>query len=257
MNTVHIGLVGDRNPQVAAHRAIPLALERAAADAALELTWTWIHSATLALGPADVVRPFHGLWCVPASPYACPAGVLAAIRHAREAGVPFLGTCGGFQHALLECAEALWGLPAPAHAETDPTAIDPLIAPLACSLVEARGTIRLMPGSGLAAIYRMTESVETYHCSYGLSERHAQHLATGALRVAARDAEGQVRAVELEGHPFFVATLFQPERAALEQRSHPLVAAFVAAAAEALRISPEARPWECSSGAARGAADRP
>jgi CTP synthase (UTP-ammonia lyase) len=36
----------------------------------------------------------------------------------------------------------------------------------------------------------------------------------------------------LEGHPFFVATLFQPERAALENRLPPLVAAFVTAAVQ-------------------------
>jgi CTP synthase (UTP-ammonia lyase) len=41
---------------------------------------------------------------------------------------------------------------------------------------------------------------------------------------------GDVRAVELEGHPFFVATLYQPQRAILAGRSHPLIAAYVAAA---------------------------
>jgi CTP synthase (UTP-ammonia lyase) len=51
------------------------------------------------------------------------------------------------------------------------------------------------------------------------------------LRVSGRDAEGAVRAIELDGHPFFVATLFQPERSALAGRRHPLVKAFVTAAA--------------------------
>jgi len=48
--------------------------------------------------------------------------------------------------------------------------------------------------------------------------------------VAARDSTGDVRAVELDGHPFFVATLYQPERSGLAGRRHPLVAAFVDAA---------------------------
>jgi CTP synthase (UTP-ammonia lyase) len=58
-------------------------------------------------------------------------------------------------------------------------------------------------------------------------------LADGPLRVAALDAGGEVRAVELDGHPFFVATLFQPERAALLGTAHPVVSAFVRAAAAA------------------------
>jgi CTP synthase (UTP-ammonia lyase) len=45
----------------------------------------------------------------------------------------------------------------------------------------------------------------------------------------ARDEAGEVRAVELTGHPFFLATLYQPERSALRGEGHPLVSAFVAA----------------------------
>jgi len=56
-------------------------------------------------------------------------------------------------------------------------------------------------------------------------------LLTGPLRASALDAAGEVRAVELDSHPFFVATLFQPERKALEGNTPPLVLAFVEALA--------------------------
>jgi CTP synthase (UTP-ammonia lyase) len=51
--------------------------------------------------------------------------------------------------------------------------------------------------------------------------------------VSARDAAGDVRAAELDGHPFFFGTLYQPERSGLDGRRHPLIAAFVAAASHA------------------------
>jgi CTP synthase (UTP-ammonia lyase) len=51
------------------------------------------------------------------------------------------------------------------------------------------------------------------------------------MRIGAEDRDGEIRAVELDDHPFFVATLFQPERAALQGRVPPLVAAFVRACA--------------------------
>jgi CTP synthase (UTP-ammonia lyase) len=56
-------------------------------------------------------------------------------------------------------------------------------------------------------------------------------LEGGPLKVAARDDEGGVRAVELDEHPFFIGTLFQPERAVLRERATapPLVKAFVEA----------------------------
>ncbi len=121
-------------------------------------------------------------------------------------------------------------MPSPVHAELDPDAVDPLIAPLICSLVEQHGDIYFEPGSRLAAIYGTTSAVEGYHCRYGLSPACAHRLTSGSLRASARDKQGDVRAIELDGHPFFMATLYQPERSGLEGRRHPLIAAFVAAA---------------------------
>lgn len=225
-----IALIGDYDPEAKAHQGIPLALAlaRDAGNGACE--WEWIHTATLGDHPEEQLAPFHGLWCVPASPYANTAGAIAAIRFAREAGRAFLGTCGGFQHALLEYAETFWGIDRPAHAEVDPDAADPVIAPLACTLVEQAGDIYFTPESRLAAIYGVPAATEQYHCRYGLSARYRDRLSRGPLHVSARDDAGDIRAIELEGHPFFIATLFQPERSGLAGTRHPLVNAFVAAA---------------------------
>jgi CTP synthase (UTP-ammonia lyase) len=231
VGTVRIALIGDYNPESKAHVAIPSALSLAS-DGERPPVWQWIHTSTLSADVARDLESFHGIWCVPGSPYANTAGVLAAIRFARTTGRPFLGTCGGFQHAMLEYAEALWKLDAPAHAETDPDALNPLIAPLACSLVEQHGTIHFVSGSRLSAICGHASAVEGYHCRYALNPTYADRLSDGPLRVSARDDAGDVRAVELDGHPFFFATLYQPERSALERRTHPLIAAFVAAARE-------------------------
>jgi CTP synthase (UTP-ammonia lyase) len=233
-----IALVGDHDPSRVAHQGIPLALDLAAGASDEPLDWEWLHTSTLTGDVPARLEGFDGIWCVPGSPYANTNGVLAAIRVARARAVPFLGTCGGFQHALLEYAGAVWGVPAPAHAELDPSAADPVIAPLTCGLVEQSGTIRFEPCSRLLAIYGSDESVEGYHCNYGLNPACAGRFATGPLRVAARDLAGDVRAVELDGHPFFVATLFQPERSGLAGQRHPLIAAFV----DAVRAHVPARP---------------
>jgi ribosomal protein S18 acetylase RimI-like enzyme len=118
----------------------------------------------------------------------------------------------------------------PSHAEIDPGAAAPVVVPLACALVEKGGRVRFAQGSRLASAYARPEAEEEYHCSYGLGARCLPHLAAGPLRATAWDEGGDVRAVELDGHPFFVATLFQPERAALRGVVPPVVAAFVAAA---------------------------
>ncbi|HET9886972.1 MAG TPA: hypothetical protein VFR10_05620 [bacterium] len=238
--TIRVAIVGDYRPTVTAHRAVPEALRRAS-HGDEQFAGIWVETANLAADPSEQLATFHGLWCVPASPYANPDGVLNALRFVRETGRPFLGTCGGFQHALLEYARAFWGIAFPAHAETDPEATDPVIAPLACSLVEKSGALRFTPGSRLASSYGVTGAVEEYHCSYGLSDRYRERLRSGPLRVSAVDPDGEVRAVELDGHPFYIATLFQPERSALAGRDHPLIRAFVEAVCARARVTAPAR----------------
>jgi CTP synthase (UTP-ammonia lyase) len=179
---------------------------------------------------------FTGMWVVPASPYANPEGVLRAIRHARESGLPFLGTCGGFQHAVIEFARSVMGLDAQ-HAETAPDGAVQLITPLSCSMVEVTGTVRPIPGSRVAGLYGQLEGIEGYHCSYGLNPEFVDRLQDEGLVVSALDENGEVRAMELPSHPFFLLTLFQPERRGLKGEVHPVVRGFVRAALGRTRLS--------------------
>jgi CTP synthase (UTP-ammonia lyase) len=224
---IRIGLIGDYDAAVLAHQAIPRALALAADAATASVEFEWIP--TEEIREVSRVSGFDGLWCVPASPYRSMEGALRAIRFAREQGRPFLGTCGGFQHAILEYARHVLGWADAEHAETKPGAARPVITPLTCALVEKTDTIRFRKGSLLASAYGCLEANEGYHCNYGINPAFLSAIVSGPLRVSAEDRAGDVRAVELEGHPFFVATLFQPERAALIGKIPPVVAAFVRA----------------------------
>lgn len=154
---------------------------------------------------------------------------LAAIQFARENGTPFLGTCGGFQHALIEYARNVAGLVDADHGESNPDAPTLIVTPLACSLVGESGRVTLDPGSRAAGWYGGLEGTEEYVCSYGLNPGHRELFEQGPLRIVGRDDDGDPRIVELSGHPFFVATLFQPELRSEGEGVHPLVIAFVEA----------------------------
>lgn len=222
---VTIGLIGDYSAAVLAHQAIPVALERASTVLEMAVEFEWVP--TMEIVSVARVSEFDGLWCVPASPYRNMNGALLAIRYARENAIPFLGTCGGFQHLIIEYARNVLGWADAEHAETAPNASRAVIAPLECTLVEVTGSVRLFPNSRIAAAYGTERTTEGYHCRYGLNAQFQSELLVGPLRSAAVDENGDVRAVELSGHPFFVATLFQPERAALNGKHAPLVSAFV------------------------------
>jgi CTP synthase (UTP-ammonia lyase) len=226
---VRIAVVGDYQPDAVAHRALPEALKLSAAALGVEVVPTWV--ATDRVGtPAETLRGFAGIWVAPGSPYASFDGALAAIRFARESGTPFFGTCGGFQHAVIEYARNVLGLADADHTETNPTAATPVIARLTCSMVEKTGAVKLVSGTKVRAAYGVAEADEGYHCNYGVNPAFETLFAEPSrLRVAARDANGEVRVVELQEHPFFVGTLFQPERSALRGEVHPLISAFVRA----------------------------
>ncbi|GLZ85600.1 hypothetical protein Pres01_16510 [Metapseudomonas resinovorans] len=232
MKQLRIGLIGDRDDSITAHRANPHALELAARATGRAVEGIWL--ATERLGEHNL-DDFDGLWCVPGSPYRDTDAVLLAIAHARCNALPFLGTCGGFQYALLEHARNVLGWADAEHAETHPDAARTVISPLPCAMRETLERVELRADSRLAAAYGAQETFEGYFCGYGLNPAFGEQLTQGPLKVAATDAAGAVRAMELDGHPFFIATLFQPERAALIGRLPPLVHAFVNACQENAR----------------------
>jgi CTP synthase (UTP-ammonia lyase) len=229
MRALKIGLIGDFNETVTAHRAIPVALRLAGEALGRTVDFDWL--ATDAMPDAQGLSSFDALWCVPGSPYRDMPAALRAIRFAREQRVPFLGTCGGFQHAVIEFARDGLGIADAEHAETSPEAPNAVISALACALVEVSDQVTLVPGSRIQAAYGSETATEGYHCRYGLNPAFAARLLSGPLRATAQDSQGEIRAIELDDHPFFVCTLFQPERAALKDVAPPLVLALLRAAA--------------------------
>ena len=228
-NTLRVGLVGDYSDRVTAHRAIPPALQIAAGVLECAVEEKWLPTDELAESGSIDLSQFDGIWCVPASPYRSFDGAMRAVGYAREHAVPFLGTCGGFQHAVIEYARHVLGHAEADHSELNPDAAVQLFAPLSCSMVEVDARIALAPGSRIADIYGCPSVVERYHCNFGMNTTYASWFERGALRISGVDDEGCPRAVELNNHPFYIGTAFQPERSSLIGQAHPLIVAFVGA----------------------------
>jgi CTP synthase (UTP-ammonia lyase) len=222
----HLILIGERDPAKPAHVGIEASIALFNLNATTPLTYEWV--ATDAITPEtvnDLLASATGIWCVPGSPYAHTEGALWAIRYARENQCAFLGTCGGFQHALMEFSRNVLHQ-ASGHQEIDPTTPAPLIVQLSCSLSGTKAKIITEPSSWLREILGGTETVEEFNCNYGLATEFRPMFAGSAMQFIAHDEAGQERAFRLSSHPFFVGTLFQPERRALAGALHPLVRAF-------------------------------
>ena len=132
---LRLALVGDYHPDIVAHQAILLAIDDAAAVLEQPVKYDWLATPSIASG--DALAEYDAVWVVPGSPYRHPEGAFTAIRYARENSIPFLGTCGGFQHAVIEYARNVLGWQDAGHAETDSEG-RMVIAPLS-SIPQAAG----------------------------------------------------------------------------------------------------------------------
>lgn len=213
--------MGDRDPHHLTHREL---------DASIALMPAGVEAAWVATDGPDArhLGGFDALWIVPGTPYRDEEPVFAAIERARREGVPILGTCGGFQHMLVEFARNVAGMTAAAHAETEPDARVHVVSALACSLVGERRTVTTVPGTLVAELCGEAPFTGFHWCNYGLEPAHLERLVAAGLVVSATAEDAGVEAVELPGHPFYVATLFQPQVGSSASGAlHPLVTALV------------------------------
>jgi CTP synthase (UTP-ammonia lyase) len=233
---ISIALVGDRSPAVRAHSRVPAILDALREEQQIDLDAYWVPTPD-ATDPAALAR-FGGIWLVPGSPYRSEEGAITAVRTARTEGIPFLGTCGGFQHAMLEFARDVCGFAEARHAENSAGA-GALITELSCSLVGHEGAINLTPGSRIERLLGTARTVERYHCAYGVSPAYIDLLAAHGMLFSGHDDSGDVRVAELPEHPFFLATLFQPELH--PDGVHPVIRGFAQAVLSAREAQPASR----------------
>ena len=124
-------------------------------------------------------------------------------------------------------------------AENDPAITHGVITPLSCAFPNRheggpKGSgaqaIKILPGTLLRSICGEPHHSEQYFCNYGVNPEFEKHFVEAGLKVSARGGQGEIRAIELPGHRFFLATLFQPQLSSRPEAPHPIWIAFLRAA---------------------------
>ncbi len=177
-------------------------------------------------------------------------GKIAAVCHARENKIPYLGICLGMQAAVIEFARHVAGIDGATSSEFEPSAEHPVIALItewtrADGTREHRteksdlgGTMRLgaeecllTSGSKVARIYGSDVVTERHRHRWEFNNDYLAHLSNAGLKVAGRSIdETLVEVVEVDDHPWFVGCQFHPEFTSTPRDGHPLFTSFVEAA---------------------------
>ena len=134
-DAVRIGILGDFNTDFRSHHATNDAIQHAAKKLGLQAESEWLPTPSLLdASSLKKLESFDGLWASAGSPYKSFDGMLRGIQFARTRDWPFLGTCGGFQYALIECARNVIGLADADSAENNSGSQNIIIYPVACAV---------------------------------------------------------------------------------------------------------------------------
>ncbi len=239
---VTVGIIGKYVDLPDAYLSVAEALRHAAAAEGVKLDLRWITSDDLTGLLADTyLEDLDGIVIPGGFGYRGVEGKIAAIRYARENGVPLLGLCLGLQCAVIEFARAVLGYPEANSTEFDPTSPHPVIDLMASQegVEDMGGTMRLglyaaklAEGSRVRALYGEELVYERHRHRWEVNNRYRKELEAHGMRLSGLSPDDNlVEYIELVDHPYFVATQAHPEFRSRPDIPHPLFAGVMAAAA--------------------------
>ncbi len=191
-------------------------------------------------GAAECLDGVHGILVPGGFGIRGLEGKIAAIRYARESGIPLFGICLGMQCAVIEYARNVCGLTGAHSLEADAETPYPVI-----DLMEEQkaitglgGTMRLgaqpctlADGSHARRHYGVERVNERHRHRYELNNAFRDQLAgAGMVSVGVNEGHDLVEIVEVADHPWFVGVQFHPELKSKPTAPHPLFAGFIEAA---------------------------
>jgi CTP synthase len=245
---VSIAIVGKYVEYEDSYKSLKEALTHGAIGQSLKLNVTWVEAEGLETKDANdrafesQLEGYDGILVPGGFGKRGIAGMLNAIRYAREKHVPYFGICLGMQTACIEFARNVCGLEDADSSEFDPSTPHRIIYKLRelKGIDELGGTMRLgawdcrlEPDSLAARAYGKTEISERHRHRYEFN-REYEALMTGAgLRITGSTPDGTyVEIVEIPAHPYFLGCQFHPEFKSKPLEPHPLFREFIKASYE-------------------------
>ncbi|MEP7066999.1 MAG: CTP synthase [Gemmatimonadota bacterium] len=242
---VRIAVVGKYTELVDSYKSVHESLIHGgiANDTGVDITWISSDLFTTPERTAELLEDVDGLLIPGGFGVRGVDGMVAAVRHAREKGIPFFGICLGMQVASIEFARNKCGLEDSHSSEFAPECGSPVISLMESQqhITDMGGTMRLgsyparlKPGSLVAHMYGASDVSERHRHRYEFSNAYREVFERNGVRFSGLSPDGSlVELIEIPDHPWFVGCQFHPELRSRPTRPHPLFAGFIGAAVRA------------------------
>ena len=238
--SVNIALVGKYNLQDA-YKSIREAFVHAGAENECRVNVVYIHSENINdSNAAELLKDMDGVLVAPGFGERGLEGKIAAVRYARENGVPFFGICLGMQMCVVEFARNVLGMKGAHSTEVNPGTEYPVINLMEDqkSTTSKGGTMRLgaykcelRPGFLAEKIYGKSIISERHRHRYEFNSDYLNAFEQAGMFSTGRNPDTKlVEIVEIPEHPFFIGVQFHPEYKSTPENPQPLFVAFVKAA---------------------------
>lgn len=192
-----------------------------------EFEYEWIETDKVLDAKDSLLKNYSGIWSAPGSPFKSLKGALYAIKYARINDIPHLGTCAGFQHAIIEYAQNVLGIKEAQHEEYDNDSSLLFITKLACSISGKTMEVNIKPNTLIYDCYGKEKTNEDYYCNFGINPEFSDKLQSDNLSISGVDQDGEIRIIEYPENRFFVVTLFVPQSRFTASNFHPIILRFV------------------------------
>lgn len=192
-----------------------------------DFEYEWIDTIAVETRRDSLLENFSGIWSAPGSPFKSLEGALYAISYARLNDIPHLGTCAGFQHAIIEIARNILGVEDAQHEEYSPGSSNLFVNKLVCSLAGQTMDVVLKKGSLAHNLYGTHKTQENYYCNFGINPGFRNLLNHPSILISGVDQDNEIRLVELTNLRFFIISLFVPQTKSTPKSPHPLIKGFI------------------------------
>lgn len=224
---MNIAIIGDYKQDYRPHPATTASLEHVAIKLGINIKTVWIPTKNIGVDYASLLNSYQAVWLGP-SPYINREAVHRIVKYIRENNFPFLGTCGGLMHSIIEFGRNVLGLDE-SLLKINPTepSENIFVIEKSCGNHEFKTIqFKTVDHTKTHKIYNREICEEDSNCSFSINPKYYKTFEQNNLIIGGIDGQNEAKILELASNKYYLLTKYLPQMRSTKDSPHPLIEAF-------------------------------